>query len=57
MITIRNGTAAFLKNSGRYLLMKRAADRKIAPRSLERHRRAYGSTGNQQSSSGMLQGD
>lgn len=31
MITLRNGTAAFLNNQGNYLLMKRADNRKIAP--------------------------
>jgi len=31
MITLRNGTAAFLNNQGNYLLMNRADNRKIAP--------------------------
>jgi len=30
-ITLRNGVAAFLRNSGKYLLMNRATNRKIAP--------------------------
>jgi 8-oxo-dGTP diphosphatase len=30
-ITLRNGVAAFLKNGEAYLLMKRAADRAVAP--------------------------
>jgi len=31
MITLRNGVAAFLHNNGKYLLMKRAETRSIAP--------------------------
>jgi len=31
MITLRNGVAAFLRNDGQYLLLKRAANKKIAP--------------------------
>lgn len=31
MITLRNGVAAFLQNNGKCLLMKRAANRSIAP--------------------------
>ena len=31
MITLRNGVAAFLRNNDKYLLMNRAANRKIAP--------------------------
>jgi len=31
MITLRNGIAAFLRNNDKYLLMNRAANRKIAP--------------------------
>ena len=31
MIRLRNGVAAFLRNSGNYLLIKRAYNRKIAP--------------------------
>lgn len=30
-ITLTNGTAAFLRHGGNYLLMKRAPNRKIAP--------------------------
>jgi 8-oxo-dGTP diphosphatase len=31
MITLRNGAAAFLKNNGKYLLIKRSKTRRIAP--------------------------